>query len=132
MPTPIRPADWFEDVLDFHKKFGCETNSLPCYPHDKVRYLRADLIREEMEELTYMVGCANLTGIADGITDSIYVLIGMAMAYGIDLRPIWDEVHRTNMRKEGGTTRDDGKILKPNGWKPPRIKELLDEQDPIK
>lgn len=48
--------------------------------------------------------------------------------YGIDLGPLWDEVHRTNMAKVGGKTRADGKILKPDGWQPPRIQELLDVQ----
>lgn len=40
---------------------------------------------------------------------------------GIDLRPFFLEVHRTNMLKTTGPVREDGKRLKPEGWKPPRI-----------
>ena len=52
--------------------------------------------------------------------------------YGIDIRPIWDEVHRTNMAKEGGGSRTDGKIMKPAGWQPPDIAGLLARQDGMK
>lgn len=40
---------------------------------------------------------------------------------GVDLRPFYREVHRTNMHKLTGPIREDGKQLKPEGWKPPRI-----------
>ena len=66
--------------------------------------------------------------IADGICDSIYVLLGAALELGINITPLWDEVQRTNMAKEGGAIREDGKILKPEGWKPPVISRLLKEQ----
>jgi predicted HAD superfamily Cof-like phosphohydrolase len=57
--------------------------------------------------------------------DVIYVICGTAVEFGIDLAPFFAEVHRTNMAKEGGATRADGKILKPEGWQPPRIAEML-------
>lgn len=43
---------------------------------------------------------------------------------GIDLTPFFFEVHRTNMHKVGGPVRADGKGLKPEGWKPPRIESM--------
>jgi len=46
---------------------------------------------------------------------------------GIDLMPFYEEVHRTNMAKLGGPKREDGKQLKPPGWEPPRIGEILKE-----
>jgi hypothetical protein len=51
---------------------------------------------------------------------------GTAVEFGIDIQPFFDEVHRTNMLKVGGTTREDGKTLKPPGWEPPRIREMLE------
>lgn len=51
-----------------------------------------------------------------------------AYSLGLDIKPLFEEVHRTNMLKVGGPTRADGKILKPEGWQPPRIRELLIEQ----
>jgi predicted HAD superfamily Cof-like phosphohydrolase len=43
---------------------------------------------------------------------------------GVDVRPFFDEVHRSNMAKLGGPVRDDGKIQKPEGWRPPDIAGL--------
>lgn len=45
---------------------------------------------------------------------------------GVDLRPYFREVHRTNMLKMLGPMREDGKKLKPEGWKPPRLSTLYD------
>lgn len=47
-----------------------------------------------------------------------------AEGLGLDLRPFFEEVHRTNMAKLGGPRRADGKQLKPADWKPPRIAEM--------
>jgi predicted HAD superfamily Cof-like phosphohydrolase len=52
----------------------------------------------------------------------------LADCYGVDMDPIWAEVRRTNMAKTGGAKRADGKLLKPEGWEPPRIRECLEEQ----
>jgi NTP pyrophosphatase (non-canonical NTP hydrolase) len=49
-----------------------------------------------------------------------------SQAFGVDLRPFFREVHRTNMHKLTGPKREDGKQLKPPGWKPPRIKTMYD------
>ena len=40
---------------------------------------------------------------------------------GVDIRPFFREVHRTNMWKLKGPKREDGKQLKPADWKPPRL-----------
>jgi predicted HAD superfamily Cof-like phosphohydrolase len=47
-----------------------------------------------------------------------------AEAVGVDLRPFFREVHRTNMHKLTGPKRADGKQLKPEGWLPPRIEAM--------
>jgi predicted HAD superfamily Cof-like phosphohydrolase len=122
-------GDWVKDVLDFHNKFGCYSNAEPQgIPHE-VEELRWRLITEELNELAGgMFDTSDLSEIADAITDLIYVLIGTAIAYGIDLRPVWDAVQAANMAKTGGGTRGDGKILKPPGWTAPDIDKILDEQ----
>jgi predicted HAD superfamily Cof-like phosphohydrolase len=43
---------------------------------------------------------------------------------GMELAPFFEEVHRTNMLKLTGPVREDGKRLKPPGWKPPRIADM--------
>lgn len=57
----------------------------------------------------------------DGLCDLLVVTYGMAVEMGVDLEPFFDEVHRTNMAKVGGPTREDGKRLRPPGWVPPDI-----------
>jgi predicted HAD superfamily Cof-like phosphohydrolase len=49
-----------------------------------------------------------------------------AEGLGVDLRPFFREVHRTNMHKLTGPKREDGKQLKPPGWKSPRIKAMYE------
>ncbi len=62
-----------------------------------------------------------LTGLAQGLW------VCSAEGFGIDLRPFFREVHRTNMLKLTGPKREDGKQLKPPGWEPPRIKAMLEQ-----
>ena len=106
--------------------------------------LRRRLHREEVDETDDAIVLAlsvrtmdpeiaanYLADIADGIVDAIYVLLGTAVCYGIDIQPIWDIVHEANMKKTGGGKRIDGKVLKPHGWVPPDVKrEILRQLEP--
>lgn len=65
---------------------------------------------------------------ADAIADLLYVTIGAAVEFGIDVEPIFDEVHRANMTKIGGASRADGKTLKPEGWQPPNVRREIARQ----
>jgi len=120
--------DCYQDVLDFHTKFGCPTKDKPGCPTPDIVSLRRRLVFEEINELIDAIDAADLAGIADSIVDSIYVLLGTAIVYGIDLCPVWDAVQAANIAKVGGGKRDDGKIMKPPGWKPPDICAVLAAQ----
>lgn len=121
--------DWYADVLEFHKKC-CQgqIGSLPSQPEQSIALLRHRLINEEAGECIDAINAGDVVDLADGLADLIYVALGTAIAYGIDLRPVWDEVHRTNMAKEGGDKRVDGKCLKPEGWQPPDVAGVLARQ----
>ena len=121
-------SEWYQDVYDFHEKFGCHIENKPKVATEQIRELRWNLIEEEYGELESAITTENLPQIADAIVDSIYVLIGTAISYGIDLRPIWDAVHVSNMNKVGGGERSDGKILKPGDWVAPDVESLIKEQ----
>lgn len=54
-----------------------------------------------------------------------------ARGLGLYLDPFFAEVHRTNMAKVGGDVDKHGKRLKPPGWQPPRIAEMLREMGRI-
>jgi predicted HAD superfamily Cof-like phosphohydrolase len=121
--------DWQQDIKDFHKEVM--NDNFPTQPHiptEELIALRISLIAEEVSETLTALSKDDLEGIADGIVDSIVVLLGTAVTYGIDIKPIWDEIHMTNMAKKDGEVREDGKKLKPEGWGPPKVKELLIEQ----
>lgn len=94
--------------------------------HDQALLYR-HLIDEEYEELNTASSPHNE---ADAVIDLIVVLIGYAHSRGWPLAALWDEVHQSNMAKIDPDTgkvrrRDDGKILKPEGWSPPNIERHL-------
>lgn len=124
----IEGQDWYHDIYDLHIAQEHYIGEKPSIPPADVHQLRKELIEEEVNETLNALLNDDLEGIADGVADSIVVLLGTAISYGIDIRPIWDEVHRTNMAKTGGPKRPDGKSLKPPGWQPPDIKGILAKQ----
>lgn len=115
-------------VRDFHWKFGCEYRSSPELPDITGRRLRMRLIVEEAGELGVAMERGDIVEAADGIADLLYVTLGTAVACGIDIEPVFIAVHNSNMLKDGGGTRPDGKILKPPGWTPPDIASILKKQ----
>lgn len=124
-----RIASWPESsmqemVAEWHRKFGVVIGETPAIRRPD---LRCSLIREEAEETCAAIEVGDLVEAIDGMCDLLYVTLGTAVEFGIDLAPFFEEVHRSNMEKVGGATRDDGKILKPDGWQKPRIAEMLAE-----
>lgn len=103
--------------------------------HEAEKSLRRKLIREEAFELMDAIEADDIIGIADGIADLVYVAVGAALVYGIDMEPVFNEVHRANMTKfaPGGYLNDNGKWCKPPDWTPPRIWDVLEKQsyDPL-
>lgn len=117
------------NVLDWMDTFGQECPAKASIPTLEVRKLRAKLILEEALEIIEGLGlqleiennCGrefifvpeleknnikfhewdepNLVKIADGIADLNYVSYGTAIACGLDMEPIEQEVHKNNMAK---------------------------------
>lgn len=120
--------DWQKMVRDFNVKFGATVGDTPAIRDPE---LRAALIEEEAKETIDAIRAGDLVEAIDGICDLIYVAVGAAVAWGVNLEPFMAEVHRSNMAKEGGATRPDGKVLKPSGWQPPQIAELIKYATPM-
>jgi predicted HAD superfamily Cof-like phosphohydrolase len=113
-------------VQEFHAAMGQTIGETPAIRDELLRW---SLIQEEAAETISALAAGDLVEVADGLCDLIYVALGTAVACGIDLAPLFDEVHASNMAKlQGGHKREDGKWIKPPGWKPPRIAELLKAQ----
>jgi predicted HAD superfamily Cof-like phosphohydrolase len=88
------------------------------------------LIREEFDELMNAFFRGNLVDIADGCADLKWVIEGLEHTLQIPQQDVWNEVARSNLAKIDDETgkvlkREDGKVLKPEGWTPPDIKSIL-------
>lgn len=98
-------------------------------PSSKLFALRHELIREELAELKQAHDKGDLIGIADALADLAYVVVGAAVAFGIPLDRVFDEVHRSNMSKLGEDGkpiyREDGKVLKGPNYTPPDIERSI-------
>lgn len=120
----------FEKIEEFSLAAGVERPLTPTIPNSDTLKLRLQLIQEEYEEVTEAIAALNqghsdLTPLAHELADLLYVVYGTFSACGIDADAVFAEVHRANMRKMGGARRADGKLLKPPGWQPANIKNVL-------
>lgn len=115
-------------VEAFHRMFDIVVNATPTTVDDSTRALRIHLIQEEFEELRDAMTNDDLPSIAKEMADLLYVVYGTAVSYGIDMDPVFREVHRSNMSKVGGYKRADGKWVKPATYSPAQIAPILTEQ----
>jgi len=115
-------------VRKFMEYCGQLTNGRPTMSDSYTRILRERLIIEEAVELVNAIENADIIATADGIADLLYILLGTAVTFGIDIEPIFKEVHRSNMSKIGGKIDRYGKLIKPPGYSPPDIELILNQQ----
>lgn len=105
-----------QQVREFHDKFNLTVNGLPTIPDDHTIKLRCRLLMEEVLEFCEAAGYSVTVGhmsepmflktgkpdlilMSDALADIQYVNDGAANSLGIDLEPISNEVHRSNMSK---------------------------------
>jgi predicted HAD superfamily Cof-like phosphohydrolase len=86
-----------------------------------------DLIKEEVLELQ---SAYDMEAELDALIDILVVTIGAIHSAGFDGEGAWKEVMKTNFAKIDRKTgmvrkREDGKVLKPLGWKPPQLSNYL-------
>lgn len=115
-------------VREFHKTFGLHVAEGPGVPDEKTETLRVRLIQEEFDELKEAVKARHLPHVAKELADLLYVVYGTAVSYGIDVEPVFREVQRSNMSKEGGYSRADGKWVKPPTYSPANVEPILTRQ----
>lgn len=120
--------DWWEQVRLFHEACGIYIGTHPEPPTQERIDLRFRIIEEEYREMLDARDRGDLVALADGMADVIVTVLGTSIEYGIDLRPVMDEVNRSNLAKSGGPKREDGKVLKPDGWEPPDVAGCIERQ----
>jgi len=110
---------------------GQDVPQRPTWPTEKVASLRVELIREELNELEGAIDEVDMIGVADAITDLLYVVYGAAVAFGIDANGCFKEVHDSNMTKmtpDGSVMRCQitSKVLKPSSYRPPDLSRFVE------
>lgn len=99
--------------------------------NEKQYHMYDSLIKEEYEELGAALNNQDKVEQLDALIDILVVTIGAIHSMGADAEGAWNEVMRTNFAKIDPETgkvrkREDGKVLKPEGWRPPDLKPFLD------
>ena len=88
------------------------------------------LIQEETQELIDACVADDRVEQLDALIDILVVTVGALHSMGCYPEDAWNEVMRTNMTKIDPVSgrvsrREDGKILKPEGWQPPRLDRYI-------
>lgn len=88
------------------------------------------LIDEEFKELQQGIKNNDNVECLDALIDILVVTIGAIHSMGANGEGAWNEVMRTNMAKIDPETgkvrkREDGKVLKPEGWQPPNLTSYI-------
>jgi predicted HAD superfamily Cof-like phosphohydrolase len=120
MTNPFRDSDKFMTA--------CE-QTITGMNDDQFR-MYASLITEEYDELQVAIANKDAVETLDALTDILVVTIGAMNSMGADGEGAWREVMATNFNKidrQLGKVRrrEDGKILKPEGWEPPQLAKFL-------
>jgi predicted HAD superfamily Cof-like phosphohydrolase len=120
----------FTDVSVFLKAVGQETPSVPQKTVSDQAQLYKKLIKEEVEEFWEAEAVSDDVEEIDACFDMMWVIVGYMKSRGWDCENIWDEGAKSNLSKIDPVTglvkrREDGKILKPEGWQPPNFKKFV-------
>ena len=88
------------------------------------------LIEEEFKELKEAINNNDMLETLDALEDILVVTIGAIHSAGMDGEGAWKEVMKTNFAKIDRETgkvrkREDGKVLKPQGWTAPELEQFL-------
>ena len=119
-------------VKEFHERFGVPVTERPALPDQKRCDLRVELIREEFEEMQAALAAGDIVEVADALGDLKYVIDGAALEFGIDMEPVFREIHRSNMSKiwpDGEVhRREDGKVVKSPEYSPADVAGEIERQ----
>jgi predicted HAD superfamily Cof-like phosphohydrolase len=120
----------FTDVSVFLTACGQEYPKTPDPQVSDLAELYKKLIKEEVEEFWEAEAVSDDAEQLDACFDMMWVIIGYMKARGWDCAAAWDEGAKSNLAKIDRNTgmvrrREDGKILKPDGWTPPNFSKFV-------
>ena len=113
----------FKDIDTFHT--ACDQE-----PSEANYDMYLGLIAEEYNELADAIAADDRVEQLDALIDILVVTMGAIRAGGFDGEGAWKEVMDTNFAKINPETgkvikREDGKVLKPEGWKAPELAQFI-------
>ena len=120
-----------DKLIEFNKAFGIDYKNEPTIGQNDLSELRIRLLEEEVMEYAEAVRNDDIVEILDALGDIAYILAGTILNHGMQhvIDDAFSEIHRSNMDKlvDGkALKRDDGKVIKPEGWQPPDLKQFID------
>ena len=120
----------FTDVAVFLAAVGQETPKKPTIIETPQPNLYKKLIDEEYAEFIEAWEANDDVEKLDACFDMIWVIVGYMKSRGWDCNGAWEEGAQSNLSKIDPTTgkvirREDGKILKPEGWKEPDFTKFM-------
>jgi NTP pyrophosphatase (non-canonical NTP hydrolase) len=125
---------FFETVVRWHYATDNPVAGAPNWlekPYDESLALGMALVREEFSELQDAWDRHSAIEVADAIGDLVWVLCGLSARLGYNLELVWEEIKKANYAKVGGPHREDGKLMKPEGWRPPDVESALRSSRPL-
>ena len=119
-------SDIFSDQRKFMQACGQSTDILNLDQFN----LYTRLVEEEVGELQDAISAEDRKECLDALIDIIVVAAGAIHSLGVDAEGAWKEVMRSNFDKVDPKTgrvnkREDGKVLKPANWEPPRLERFV-------
>ncbi len=122
---------YFEDVKEFHEKFGVEPTKLGNMLKTEDQFFRLNTLLEELQEYLNGISQHDYEMALDSLVDLIWFACGTAHVHGFDFDEAWKRVREANMAKVRATDASQSKrgtkldIVKPEGWKPPDLSDLI-------
>ena len=126
--------DLINKLIEFNEAFDIPYNTEPTNLENKEVDLRFSLMFEENQEYHVGANKKDLVEIADALGDKLYILLGTIIAHGMQdvIVDVFNEIHRSNMTKlepDGKVRRrEDGKILKPETYERPNLKQFFEDE----
>jgi predicted HAD superfamily Cof-like phosphohydrolase len=119
-------SDIFGDQKKFMRACGQTTDQI----NPSQFKLYSDLINEEVAELKEASDAQDRVEQLDALIDILVVTAGALHSLGVNPEGAWKEVMRSNFDKIDSITgrvkkREDGKVLKPENWEPPRLAKFV-------
>lgn len=139
----------FEDIKDFHRKFGLAYDGPPRVLNYTLEKFRVGFMAEELaeyltdnkdfqkkfidmaNEALLLIDSPSREKQLDALVDMVYVILGTAYMKGWDFDEAWRRVHEANMKKVRALRAVDSArgslydVIKPEGWVAPDLKDLV-------